>query len=285
MNIDKIKNLDLPPVEQAYNARDTILYALGLGYGADPLDESELPFVYEANLKAVPSISCVLCHPGFWLQKPEYEADWVKILHAEQAFEIHQPLPPTGTLRGTYSVSAIEDKGIEKGALLQQDKKLYDVESGDLLATVRSTLFLRGDGGQGEFGEKAAPAQRLPEGAPDRTLEFATDVRSALIYRLSGDWNPLHADPEVARNAGFERPILHGLCTAGVACRAIMQAYCDNDTDRLQSMFVRFSSPVFPGETIRIEFYESGNTVRFRAVAVQRGVTVLDRCSAEFSPG
>lgn len=281
MNIDRIRNLRLQPIEQGYDKRDTILYALGLGYGADPVDEAELPFVFEGKLKVVPSIVCVLCHPGFWLQKPEYEVDWVKILHAEQEFRIHRPLPPTGAMRGTYAVAGIEDKGATKGALLHQLKQLYDVASGDHLATVRSTLFLRGNGGEGEFGEKIAPAAPLPEGKPDRVVEFPIDIRSALIYRLSGDWNPLHADPAVSRKAGFEKPILHGLCTNGIACRAVIRAYCDNDPERLRAMFVRFTSPIYPGETIRVEFYESGNTVRFRAIAAERDVTVLDRCHAE----
>jgi acyl dehydratase len=281
MKIEKIRNLNLPPLEQGYEARDTILYALGLGYGADPLDESELPFVFERELKVVPSISCVLCHPGFWLQGPEYGVDWVKILHAEQAFQVHKPLPATGRLRGEYSVSGIEDKGAEKGALLHQLKNLYDAVSGDHLATVRSTLFLRANGGEGGYGEKQAPAGALPEGSPDRIVEIPTDIRSALIYRLSGDWNPLHADPEVARKAGFERPILQGLCTNGIACRAVLREYCDNDPDRLRSMFVRFSSPLYPGETIRLEFFEDGTTVRFRAVAAERGITILDRCTAD----
>lgn len=284
MRLDRIRNLQLPALEQTYEARDTILYALGLGYGADPLDESELPFVLEGRLKVVPSITCVLCHPGFWLQNPEYEVDWVKILHAEHAFRIHKPLPATGRLRGTYSVSGIEDKGASKGALLHQQKDLYDAGTGEKLATVRSTLFLRGNGGEGEFGEREAPANPLPEGEPNRVVEIATDRRSALIYRLSGDWNPLHADPVVARKAGFEQPILHGLCTNGIACRAILKAYCNNEPERLRAMFVRFSSPIYPGETIRLEFFENGPQIRFRAVAAERGVTVLDRCEAEVAP-
>lgn len=285
MDIEKIRNLQLASLEQTYETRDTILYALGLGYGADPLDERELPFVFERDLRVVPSIACVLCHPGFWLQKPEYGADWVRILHAEQAFRLHRPLPATGTLRGTYSVCSIEDKGADKGALLHQLKELYDVNSGDHLATVRSTLFLRGNGGEGGFGDALEPATALPDGAPDRVVEIPTDIRAALIYRLSGDWNPLHADPAIARKAGFDRPILHGLCTNGIACRAVLQEYCNNDPDRLRSMFVRFSSPVYPGETIRLEFYQGEGNVRFRAIAAERGVTVLDRCDAGFAPG
>jgi acyl dehydratase len=283
MDIQKIRALDLPAIEQRYDARDTILYALGLGYGADPLDEAELPFVYEAALKAVPSICCVLCHPGFWLKEPEYGVDWVKILHAEQAFEIHSPIPPTGTARGEYRVAGIEDKGAAKGALLHQEKTLYDIASGHKLATVRSTLFMRGNGGEGGFGGASAAAPILPDRLPDRTLELPTLERAALIYRLSGDWNPLHADPKIARKAGFERPILHGLCTAGIACRAILSAYAGNDCTRLRSMSVRFSSPVYPGDTIRLEFFEESQLLRFRAVVPTRRAVVLDRCTALLS--
>jgi acyl dehydratase len=282
LNITTICNLRLAPTVQRYEIRDTILYALGLGYGADPMDESELPFVYEAQLRAVPSLCCVLSHPGFWLKEPEYQVDWVKILHAEQFFEIHSPLPSSGTVRGEYRVSGVEDKGAAKGALLHQQKTLFDAADGKLLATVRSTLFLRGNGGEGGFGDSVSPAAPLPSCTPDRIVDIPTLERAALIYRLSGDWNPLHADPAIARKAGFERPILHGLCTLGIACRAVLRSFADNQPQRLKSMFVRFSSPLYPGETVRLEFFQDSGQLRFRAIAHPRGVVVLDRCSAVF---
>ena len=280
MDIEKIKNMQLGSIEQSYDKRDTILYALGLGYGADPLDEGELPFVYEGNLRCVPSYVNVLCHPGFWAQKPEFGIDWVKLLHAEQEFKMHRPMPATGKLRGEYRVAGVEDKGPGRGALLHQEKELFDAASGEKIATVRSTLFLRGNGGEGGFGTVPAAAEPVPERAPDRVVTIPTLPRQALIYRLSGDWNPLHADPEIARTAGFARPILHGLCTNGLACRAIQSAYCDNDTARFGGMFVRFSKPVMPGETIRFEFFEEPERLRFRAIAVERDTVVLDRCTA-----
>jgi acyl dehydratase len=282
VDVERIKELAIAPIEQRYEARDTILYALGLGYGADPLDQAELPFVYEGDLRCVPSYVNVLCHPGFWAQRPEFGIDWVKILHAEQAFEIHKPLPPVGVIRGEYKVRGLEDKGEGRGVLLHQEKTLFDAADGARLATVRSTLFLLGDGGAGGFGEPVEPAQALPEREPDRTIEIATLPRQALIYRLSGDWNPLHADPAVARKAGFPAPILHGLCTNGIACRALLAAYCDNDVSRFGSMFVRFSRPVMPGDTIRFEIFEGADGVRFRAVSRDSGAVVLDRCQATF---
>lgn len=281
MDIEKISNMVIEPILQPYDKRDTILFALGLGYGSDPLNEAELPFVYEKDLRCVPAYANVLCHPGFWAQKPEFGIDWVKILHAEQDLVVHKPLPATGAIRGEYRVAGIEDKGEGRGALLHQEKNLYNDANGEHLATVRSTLFLRGNGGEGAFGNAMQPAEPVPDRAPDRVVEIPTLPRQALIYRLSGDWNPLHADPAIARKAGFEMPILHGLCTKGLANRAILSAYCDNDVSRFKSMFVRFSKPVMPGETIRIEFFEEANgKLRFRAVAVERGEVVLDRCSA-----
>ena len=281
MDIEKIRTMAIEPIIQPYDKRDTILFALGLGYGADPLDEGELPFVYEKDLRCLPSYANILCHPGFWAQDPQFGIDWVKILHAEQDLIMHKPLPATGAIRGEYRVAGLEDKGEGRGALLHQEKLLYDTANGEHLATVRSTLFLRGNGGEGSFGDRMAPAEPVPERTPDKVVEIATLPRQALIYRLSGDWNPLHADPAIARKAGFDQPILHGLCTNGLANRAILASYCDNDVARFKSMFVRFSKPVMPGETIRFEFFEeAGGALRFRAIAVARGAAVLDRCSA-----
>lgn len=279
MDLDRVKALHFPAVAQSYVTRDTILYALGLGYGADPLDPDELRFVYEQGLQVVPSMCSVLCQPGFWARDPIYGIDWVKLLHAEQAIILHAPLPPAATLRADVKVVGVEDKGADKGAILHQEKRLF-TDDGQNLATVRTTLFLRANGGEGSFGLSVEPAAPLPDRSPDRVLPIPTSPRAALIYRLSGDWNPLHADPEVARSAGFDRPILHGLCTFGVACRAILWAYCDNRPERLRSLFVRFSKPVFPGETIRLEFFEEGADLRFRAIAEERGMVVLDRCTA-----
>ena len=281
MDIEKIRTMAIEPIIQPYDKRDTILFALGLGYGADPLDEGELPFVYEKDLRCLPSYANILCHPGFWAQDPQFGIDWVKILHAEQDLIMHKPLPATGAIRGEYRVAGLEDKGEGRGALLHQEKLLYDTANGDHLATVRSTLFLRGNGGEGEFGERMVPAEPVPDRTPDKVVEIATLPRQALIYRLSGDWNPLHADPAIARKAGFDRPILHGLCTNGLANRAILGSYCANDVARFKSMFVRFSKPVMPGETIRFEFFEEAEgNLRFRAIAVERDAVVLDRCSA-----
>src|SRR5260370_34828480 len=149
LNLEAIRNLRFEAVTHAYAARDSILYALGLGYGPNPADPAQLAFVYEDDLRTVPSICCVLAHPGLWVKNPALRIDWLKILHGEQSFEIQNPIPPEGTVAGTYANVAVEDKGAGKGAILHQCKKLTDKASGQLLATVRSVLFLRGDGGRG----------------------------------------------------------------------------------------------------------------------------------------
>lgn len=280
LNIDAIAALSMPDIVQELTHRDTIIYALGLGYGEDPMNERELSFVYEKGLQAVPSFANILCHPGFWAQDPQYGIEWVKVLHAEQAFEIHAPIPPVGKVRGVTGISGLEDKGEGKGALIHQTKKLFSEPDGTHLATVRQTLMLRGNGGQGTFGQQEEQPEALPEIAPDATLDIATRPGLALLYRLNGDWNPLHADPAVAAKAGFDRPILHGMCSLGIAARAIIQHYCDYDADRLKGMFVRFSRPVMPGETLRFEFFEQSDTIRFRARVIERDVIVLDRCHA-----
>jgi acyl dehydratase len=277
MNLEGVRNFRFEQVSQSYTRRDAMLYALGLGYGSDPLDSSQLNFVYESNLHAIPSICCVLAHPGFWVKRPELEIDWVRLLHGEQSFEIHDPIPPEGTVQAAYAIAAVADKGTGKGAIVHLVKTLSEGASGRRLATVRSVLFLRGDGGCGSFGSVPAEATPIAEQAPSQTKDIATLPQSALIYRLSGDYNPIHADPDAAARAGFERPILHGLCTLGIATRAVLATVANDTPDRLKSLSARFSRPVFPGETIRTEFFSTGNEVRFRSRVTERDVVVLDR--------
>ncbi|MGE0232370.1 MAG: MaoC/PaaZ C-terminal domain-containing protein [Flavobacteriaceae bacterium] len=283
MDLNAVRNHRFAPVEHTYTARDTMLYALGLGYGSAPLDAEQLKFVYEEGLVAVPSMINVLAHPGFWAKDPKFGIDWVKLLHGEQSFELRRPLPPEGCVRGEYSIDAVEDMGEDRGAKLYQTKKLYDAATGDLIGTVLTTLFMRGDGGQGGFGDIPAQPEPLPDAAPDEVIEIPTLPQQALIYRLSGDYNPIHADPAPAKKAGFHAPILHGLCSLGIATRAILMACADNDPARLKSLSLRFSRPVFPGETLAVEIFRTGDTIRFRCLIPERDVVVLDRGRAEVS--
>jgi acyl dehydratase len=268
------------PVRHAYTTRDTILYALGVGFGADPLDANELRFVYEKELSAVPTMAAVLASPGFWMrERKELGIDFLKLVHGEQGVTIHSPLPAAGTLVGESRVSRIVDKGEGKGAVMHVEKTLTDEADGRLVATVEMVLFLRGDGGFSKHGggDEAAPAApAVPEGEPDARIELPTRADAAVLYRLSGDVNPLHIDPAVAAKAGFEKPILHGLATYGNACRGILARYCGHDASRLKSIRARLTSPVYPGETLVLECWRAGgNEIAFRASVKERGVQVL----------
>ena len=276
----KLKAWPFPDLEHEYSARDTILYALGLGCGADPMDAQDLRFVYEDGLVAFPTLAVVLGYPGFWLKNSDTGVDWRKILHGEQGLTLHAPLPASGRVIGRTRITEIVDKG-DKGGLMFSERDVVDKASGTLLATLRATTVLRGDG---NFGGPPGPVPQphaLPEREPDAHLDLATLPQAALIYRLSGDYNPLHADPRVAAAAGFKRPILHGLCTYGVAARAVLKLCCADDPGSLSRFDVRFSSPIYPGETIRTEIWREGATISFRARAVERDIIVLNNGRAE----
>ncbi|QIL74022.1 3-alpha,7-alpha,12-alpha-trihydroxy-5-beta-cholest-24-enoyl-CoA hydratase (plasmid) [Diaphorobacter sp. HDW4B] len=284
MNLEKVLAHQFKPIIHPLNERDCMLYAAGIGVGARPEDASDLQFLYEQNLKVFPSFVNVIAHPGGWVQAPELEVDWVKLLHGEQSFEMHQPLQAGKTYVGHFRVTDVLDKGPGKGCLLYMRKELREQESNELVSTVDAVYFLRGDGGSGGTVQNVPAPHALPERAPDGQVLLTTLPQAALIYRLSGDYNPIHADPALARKAGFERPILHGLCSLGVATRAILQAACDDQPERLKSLKLRFSSPVYPGETIATEYWKDGNVVSFRARAVERDVVVLNNGRAEIHP-
>jgi acyl dehydratase len=272
----KILNWKFPEIEHSYSERDTILYALGLGCGSDPSEAGDLKFVYEKGLLALPTMAVVLAYPGNWLESDESTADYSKVLHGEQYLTLHRPIPPAGTVIGRGRIVDLLDKGKDKGAVLYAERTIFDKASGEPIATMTSAAMLRGDGGfGGKPGPQPAP-HRLPEGAPAIAVDLKTHTNSALIYRLSGDKNPLHADPKAAAAGGFKTPILHGLCTFGVAGRALIKACCAGDPARLKSMQVRFSAPVFPGETIRTEIWPADGHISFRARVVERDVVVLN---------
>ena len=285
-----LKARRFPELAASYGARDTMLYALGVGYGSDPADERQLAFVYEKALRAAPTLPVVLAYPGFWVKEPDTGIDWVRVLHGEQSLELHRPLAPQGKVIGRTRVKALVDKGTDKGALLVHERKLYG-EAGELLATVESTSFCRGDGGFSERpgngprgGDPAPPPPpATPDAPPDLACDLPTAPQAALVYRLSGDFNPLHAEPAVARAAGFARPILHGLATYGVAGHAILRSCCDYDPARLRSLAVRFSAPVYPGETIRTEIWRKGDALQFRARALERDIVVLSHGRARLA--
>jgi acyl dehydratase len=284
INPETLLNWHFPELEHSYAERDTMLYALGLGCGADPLDQGQLQFVYEDGLRALPSMAVMLGYPGFWISDPGTGVDWKKVLHGEQDITIFKPLPAAGTVIGRTRVTGVFDKGKEKGAVLVSERDVIDKASGDLLCRLTSTTMMRGDGGFGGSSGPLPAPHPLPDRAPDQTASIATLPQAALIYRLSGDYNPLHADPAVARSGGFDRPILHGLCTFGVVCRALLDMVCGNDPAKLRKMQVRFSAPVYPGETIVTELWkEAGGVVSFRARVAQRDLVVINNGRAEIA--
>lgn len=208
---------------------------------------------------------------------PELEVNWVKLLHAEQHFNLRKPLPAEGEVVGSNRITGIVDKGAAGGAPLDLQKSLH-TPSGELIGTVDSTYFLRGDGGCGHWGEPGIELPVVPTTAPDGTLDMPTLPIAALIDRLSGDYNPLHADPAVAKQAGFEKPILHGLRTYGVACQSLVSAVCGFEATQLRGMGARFTKPVYPGQTIRTQWWKNlDGTVQFRRLSVERNEVALDR--------
>jgi acyl dehydratase len=278
LDYDLLMNLDPWVVRHDYTARDTMLYALGVGAGIEAASTGVgLDLVYEPRLEALPTMAVVLAYPGFWQKEPKYGLTWQKLLHGEQWLQIHRPLASAASVVGTTRIEEIYDKGADKGAVLIWRRDLVDSANGESLATVRGSSFLRADGGFGGTSEGAPAPHAVPDRAPDASVTLATRPEQALIYRLSGDYNPLHADPEIAAAAGFERPILHGLCTYAVAARGVIALACDGAPSRLRRFDVRFSAPLYPGESLRLELWRGDKGVgAFRAFAAERGVMVLN---------
>lgn len=249
-----------------------MLYALSVGMGQDPLDRRELPFVYEKGLKAVPTLAAVIAW-GAGISAERIGLNRRATMHGEEALTLHRPLPVAGEIVADSRVLAVYDKG-DKGAVVERETVITDAHSGERLATIIRTAFARTDGGFG--GPSAAPPPvDTPTRPPDAILEFRTRRDQALLYRLCGDRNPLHVDPDVARAAGFAVPILHGLCTYGICCRAVLHAFCGFEPARLQRHAVRFSAPVIPGDVVRVMLWIDGGAVSFEADVPARGVTVI----------
>ena len=273
------------PQTFTYGDKDVMLYALGVGMGADPLDENELAFVYERNLKVVPTAATVLAAnaraaarntppPALPEGHRQSSINFLMVVHGEQKVELHRPLPTYGTFTVESRTTGAFDKGKDKGAVIYNESVWTD-EKGEKVATLTSSTFARGDGGFGGPSEGAPEPHQVPSRPADLSVDIPTRPDQALLYRLNGDRNPLHSDPESARRSGFPRPILHGLCTYGITCRAVLQAITGFDPDQILSHQARFSAPVFPGDLITVDLWRDGKEISFEARVKQRNATVI----------
>jgi len=270
---DKLRGAVLSGGTARWTQEDIIMYHLGLGAGVAATDPRELEYVYEGNLKVLPTFGVI---PLFDVLSAVQGLDGVDfdlamLLHGEQDLRLHGPIPTEATVDSTGSVVGVYDKG--KAALLVIETETLGA-SGEPMFTNRFSMFIRGEGGfGGEAGPKAG--NDPPSREPDVVLTSPTLPQQALIYRLSGDMNPLHADPEFARLGGFDRPILHGLCTYGVVCKAVVDNMLDGDVNRVGRFQVRFAGVVFPGETIVTSVWRERNRLLLQAGVRERDTAVI----------
>src|SRR5690606_12308315 len=244
-----------------------------------PMDESQLRFVYEKNLLPLPTLPVVLGYTR--IKDLPLGINYLKTVHGEQGIVLHKLPPVAGTTVTKSRIAGVQDKGADKGATIILRREVFDQANNDHIATIDMTLFCRGDGGIGSsIAEPAVPVV-IPERDADVIVDMPTLPQAALIYRLSGDVNPLHAEPAVAKAAGFERPILHGLATYGIVGYAVTKSVCDGDPARIRSLNGRFSAPVFPGERIQVSLWREGKGVFIRAAVPERNAVVFNNGFAE----
>jgi acyl dehydratase len=293
LNLDAVGTVG-EPAERSWTSKDALLYALAVGAGyPDPL--AELAFTTEnsreVTQQVLPTFAVLLGAGAGGVMRSVGPFDRAMLVHAEQGVELHRPVPPEGTVTVTGRLADIVDK--RSGALVVTESHAVDTATGDPAFTTRSAMFIRGEGGFAAAGTAGASggdgARRSsadvpavpwpPERPPDHRVTYTTLPHQALLYRLCGDRNPLHSDPAFAARAGFERPILHGLCTYGFTGRALLHALCGGDPARLGSMSGRFTRPVLPGATLTVDIWVDGEGeggAGFRTTT-EDGTTVLDR--------
>jgi 3-hydroxyacyl-CoA dehydrogenase/3a,7a,12a-trihydroxy-5b-cholest-24-enoyl-CoA hydratase len=284
----QIVGYEFPPLTYTYTERDACLYALGVGAPADWRDQDELKFVYELSTKGfAPLPTFSVLYPSRMIDVlmggriGEVEFNPMMIVHGEQYLEIRKPIPTAATITCYPKVSQVYDKG--SGMLIVTETRCCD-ESGAEVTLNQSSMFIRGLGGYGGERGTSSDANVPPDRPADAVDEYHVLPQQALLYRLSGDINPLHADPQMAAIGGFDRPILHGLCTFGIAGRAVLRHFCGNDPARFRSIRVRFSKHVFPGETVRTEMWKvADDRVLFRTTVVERGEVALSHAAVELN--
>jgi acyl dehydratase len=283
LNYERVKAYRPPDIEVNYGARDCIIYALGIGIGLDPVDPGQLQFVYErAGLAAFPTMAVVLGWPGR-MTDPAFGIDERLVVAGDVRLVLHRPLAPEARLISRPRVREVIDKGAGNAAIIQNTRDLIGAD-GAVVATVDTSTFARRHGGFGGKVTETPVPHAVPDAPPDITWDLPTAPNQALLYRLSGDENPLHADPERAKVAGFERPILHGAASFGIAAHAVLRMCADYRPDRLASIEARFSKPVLPGDTLRTEMWVDGPRISFQCRVAGRGDIVLSNGLAMLRP-
>ena len=272
INYDEIMNLTSENVEISYSDKDSILYSLGIGLGNDPMNLNELKYVYENSQSVLPSMATNFQYHSPLLLKTNI--NFIMVVHGEQRLSITNALPVSGDFIANAKVIGCYDKGPARGAIIEVETSVKNKKNNEEICKLVSTTFARGDGG---FGGPESPKKEIfiPDGEPDYVSEVSTKPDQALIFRLSGDYNPLHSDPNFAKAAGFEKPILHGMCTYGIACRSLVNEICENDASKLKRFDCRFSSPVYPGETIITEMWKKDKMIYFNSKVKERDKLVL----------
>ena len=272
INYDEIMNLTSENVEISYSDKDSILYSLGIGLGNDPMNLNELKYVYENSQSVLPSMATNFQYHSPLLLKTNI--NFIMVVHGEQRLSITNALPVSGDFIANAKVIGCYDKGPARGAIIEVETTVKNKKNNEEICRLVSTTFARGDGG---FGGPDSPKKEIfiPDGEPDYVSEVSTKPDQALIFRLSGDYNPLHSDPNFAKAAGFEKPILHGMCTYGIACRSLVNEICENDASKLKRFDCRFSSPVYPGETIITEMWKKDKMIYFNSKVKERDKLVL----------
>ena len=272
INYDEIMNLTSENVEISYSDKDSILYSLGIGLGNDPMNLNELKYVYENSQSVLPSMATNFQYHSPLLLKTNI--NFIMVVHGEQRLSITNALPVSGDFIANAKVIGCYDKGPARGAIIEVETTVKNKKNNEEICKLVSTTFARGDGG---FGGSDSPKKEIfiPDGEPDYVSEVSTKPDQALIFRLSGDYNPLHSDPNFAKAAGFEKPILHGMCTYGIACRSLVNEICENDASMLKRFDCRFSSPVYPGETIITEMWKKDKMIYFNSKVKERDKLVL----------
>ncbi|MEO1201178.1 MAG: MaoC/PaaZ C-terminal domain-containing protein [Pseudomonadota bacterium] len=274
LDYDKLMATKVVDLPFSYRDTESMLYALSVGLGRNPLDASELAYVTERGgaPRTMPSLATVLVPDMF---PPDLGWDYSQVLHAEQRLELFRPLPPAADLLINKKIAAAFDRGPKLGALVLFEAEARLKHDDTVLFTLGNTIVARGDGGFGGPNGKGPTPHRAPRREPDFSCELDTRSDQALWYRLNGDRNPLHSDPTLASSVGYDVPILHGLCTYGVACHAILKTICNYDHTLISALDARFSAPVLPGDTITTDMWQDGDTVSFQCTVAKRNSVVL----------